>query len=95
MKTIAVLSKRLVLLAALPILALSALADQTWKGASTTNGAWGPTGAGAIPGTGDFAIFNNLSTANLSNWLGGDFSIEGVVVSNVPGAVSINLRPTR
>lgn len=90
MKTIAVLSKQLVLLAALPILALSALADQTWKG--TTDNQWNVGGnwSGGVPGSSDVVIYNNLSTANLSNWLGQPFGIAGILVSNVPTAVSIN-----
>jgi autotransporter-associated beta strand protein len=90
MNTIAVLPKPILLLAALPLLALSALADQTWTGAYDNEWDVGANWSGTVPGTGDFAIYNNLSTANLSNWLGQSFSIEGIVVSNVPAPVSIN-----
>jgi autotransporter-associated beta strand protein len=73
-------------------LASSALAsDQTWKGTSdnqwTTSGDWS---GNALPGTGDAVIYNNLSTGNLSNWLGQDFAIKGIVFSNVPAPVSIS-----
>ena len=90
MKPIAVPSKGLLLLAALPLLALPGLADQTWKG--TTDNLWTTPGnwSGGVPGPSDFAIYNNLSTVRLSNWLGQDFTIEGILVSNVPGPVSLN-----
>ena len=90
MKTIAVLPKQLLLLAALPILTLPALADQTWEGANgnlwNVQANWS---GNALPGATDAVIYNNLSTANLSNWLGQDFTIKDIIVSNAPGAVSI------
>ena len=90
MKTIVIPFKQLVLLAALPILALPVLADQAWKG--TTDNLWTTPGnwSGGVPGSGDVVIYNNLSTANLSNWLGQPFGISGILVSNVPAAFSIN-----
>src|ERR1019366_5489336 len=90
MKTLAVLSKHLVLLTALPILALSALADQTWTGVA--NNQWNVAGnwnGVALPGASDAVIYNNLSLLNLGGVLGQDFGIQGILVSNVPAAVSI------
>ena len=90
MKTLAVLSKHLVLLTALPILALSALADQTWTGVA--NSQWNVAGNWngiALPAASDAVIYNNLSLLNLGGVLGQDFGIQGIIVSNVPAAVSI------
>lgn len=72
-------------------LAQPVLADQTWKG--TTDNQWTTPGnwsGGALPGLTDLVIYNNTSTANLSNWLSQGFSIKGILFSNVPGSVSIN-----
>jgi fibronectin-binding autotransporter adhesin len=91
MKTIAVLPKQLVLLVALPLIALSALADQTWKG--SVNNQWDVAGnwsGSALPAATDVVIYNNLSALNLGGVLGEAFTIQAVVVSNVPGAVSIS-----
>ncbi len=91
MKILIAQSKHLLVLTAAAAFSLSALADQTWKG--PINNLWNVGGnwsGNAIPGTGEAAVFNNLSTANRSTSLGQDFSIGSIVVSNVPGAVSIS-----
>jgi autotransporter-associated beta strand protein len=68
-----------------------ALGDQTWKGSTdnqwTTPANWSGS---ALPGSGDLVIYSSLSIANLSNWLAEDFTVKGLLVSNVPAPVSIN-----
>src|ERR1035437_345792 len=96
MKTLEFLSKRLAVVIALATLSLPArAADQTWTGGSdnqwTTTGNWSGS---ALPGATDTVTYNNFSTANLSNWLSLPFAIKGLVVSNVPGPVSINSAST-
>ncbi|HVM51511.1 MAG TPA: HYR domain-containing protein [Candidatus Acidoferrum sp.] len=69
----------------------TALADQTWKG--TTDNLWSTTGnwsGNAQPGSSDIVIYNNFSTANLSNWLSSAYSIKGIEFSNVPSPASIS-----
>lgn len=70
---------------------LPALADQTWLGTTdnqwTTQANWS---GNALPGVGDWVIFNNLSTTNLSTELGQDFTVGTVMVSNPPGPVIID-----
>src|ERR1035438_3111962 len=95
MNTLESLVKRFVVVIALAALNLSALADQTWTGG--TDNQWTMTGnwsGNALPLGADNVIYNNLSTANLSNWLSQAFAIKGLVVSNVPGPVSINSTST-
>jgi fibronectin-binding autotransporter adhesin len=68
---------------------LSALADQTWTGASDNQ--WSNVGnwsGGAVPGPADVVIYNGSSTANLSNWLAGPFGIQGLVFGNVPANIT-------
>lgn len=64
-------------------------ADQKWTGATddlwTTAGNWNA----AIPGTGDVAVFDNTSAANLATTLGVDSSIQGLKVVDPAGAVSV------
>jgi fibronectin-binding autotransporter adhesin len=70
--------------------AAAAHADQTWTGATDdswiidTN--WSGT---AIPGASDVVIFNASSTANLDNFLDGNFSIRGLEVISPPSPVSV------
>jgi fibronectin-binding autotransporter adhesin len=81
-------------LLALPSLSVVA-ADQTWNGGTDTQ--WTTTAnwsGNALPGAADAVIYNNLSVGQLSNWLSQAFSIKGLVVSNVPGPVSINSTST-
>src|ERR1035437_1309938 len=83
--------KHAVILAVISALGLSALADQTWNG--SVNNQWNVAGnwsGAALPGANDAAIFNNLSTLNLSGVLGQAFTVQSVMVSNVPAAVSIS-----
>ena len=85
------LSKHFALIVVMATLRLSAVADQTWLGG--TDNQWTNTAnwsGNALPGSGDWVIYNNLSAANLSNWLGGDFTVGSIVVSNPPAPVSIN-----
>ena len=95
MNTLESLAKRLAVVIALTTLTLSVRADQTWIGGTdnqwTTAGDW--SGA-ALPAGADQVIYNNLSTANLSNWLSQAFSIKGITVSNVAVPVSINSAST-
>ena len=95
MNTLESLVKRFVVVITLATLNLSALADQTWTGGTdnqwTTTGNWS---GNALPLGADNVIYNNLFTANLSNWLSQAFAIKGLVVSNVPGPVSINSTST-
>src|ERR1035441_4904363 len=95
MNTLESLAKRFAVVIALATLNLSALADQTWTGGTdnqwTTTGNWS---SNASPVGADTVIYNNLSTADLSNWLSQAFAIKGLVVSNVPGPVSINSTST-
>ena len=80
-----------VILATAVLFSLSVRADQTWVGASdnqwTTTANWS---GNALPSAGDWVIYNNLSTANLSNWLSASFTIGSLIVSNPAGPVSIN-----
>src|ERR1035441_9992086 len=95
MKSLEFLTQRLAVVVALATLNLSVRADQTWTGGTdnqwTTTGNWS---GNALPLGADNVIYNNLSTANLSNWLSQAFAIKGLVVSNVPGPVSINSTST-
>jgi len=56
----------------------------SWQAANN----WSPTG-GPFANAGDAVLFNNFSTANLSNVLGGAIYVQGVSVVNPPGAVTI------
>ena len=92
MKTLESLARRFTVVIALAALSLSTVAaDQTWNGGAnnqwTTTANWS---GNALPGGTDAVIYNNLSTGHLSNWLAQAFSIKDLVVSNVPGPVSIN-----
>ena len=95
MKTLQFITRRFAAVLALCALSLSALADQTWLGGSdnqwTTTANWSGT---ALPAGADQVVYNNLSTANLSNWLSQAFSIKGITVSNVAAPVSINSAST-
>src|ERR1035438_1844592 len=90
MRTNAVSFKQIVLLGALSILALPALADQTWTGAANNqwNSAANWSGT-ALPGASDAVIYNSFSLLNLGGVLGEDFAIQGILVSNAPTAVAI------
>ena len=66
-------------------------ADQTWKGSADNQ--WNNTAnwsGSALPGTADNVVYNGQSSANLSNWLSGAFSIKGILFTNPSGPVSIN-----
>ncbi len=65
-------------------------ADQTWLG--TSDATWSNTlnwsGTGT-PGTGDLAVFDATSTANLTTNVGGDQSVLGLVITSPTSAVTI------
>ncbi|HVM51512.1 MAG TPA: autotransporter-associated beta strand repeat-containing protein [Candidatus Acidoferrum sp.] len=85
------LLRRILLLAVIVVQGLPALADETWIGSLSGNWTVGGNWSGNTPpGTGDVAIFNNLSLHNLSGTLGQAYTIQGILVSNVPGPVSIS-----
>ena len=70
--------------------AAASAADQTWSGAADT--LWNNTtnwSGGALPIAADLAVFNVSSTLNLATQPGADFSIRGLKIADVPGAVSI------
>ena len=80
-----------VILAATVLLSQAVQADQTWLG--TGDNQWTNTAnwnGNALPGSGDWVIYNNLSTANLSNWLGANFTVGSLIISNPAGPVSLN-----
>lgn len=86
------LLKNLGLCAVVTTLTLPAsAADQRWTGSSALWNATANWSGGALPAATDLAIFNNLSTGNLSNVLGQSFSIKGLVYTNLATAVSINV----
>ena len=91
-KTLHVILRNLGLCAVVSTLTLSAsAADQRWVGSSALWNATANWSGGALPAATDLAIFNNLSTGNLSNLLGQSFSIKGLVYSNQVTAVSVNV----
>ena len=70
--------------------AAGSAADQTWTGAA--DALWNNTGnwsGGALPAAADLAVFDVSSTQNLATQLGADFSIRGLRIADVLGAVSI------
>ncbi|MDR3458278.1 MAG: autotransporter-associated beta strand repeat-containing protein [Verrucomicrobiae bacterium] len=85
------LLKYLLVIVALVTLSRPALADQTWLGGTDNNWTTPANWSGnALPTSGDWVFYNNLSTSSLSNWLGADFTVGNIIVSNPPAPVSIN-----